>query len=368
MKTRGGSTQQNAIPGTRTRSGRTSSRAEVSEGMRVPAKQAEQQQQEKRQEQTVEQGAGGSKPVLREKKVKKKHMIPPPAAAQPAAAAADAVDVGAQEAPKAATRDSADPNPSHVEGDADAAAPPQRARRKRTAAAEAPSGPEQTADGAAATSPQEGPAQAAPPAAAPAAAGADAAADNGDVAGPAVQEAAAGAAAAAASTPAPAPAPATAEGTPGRAPTAQRQSPAAHLTPSRLQVTSPVLGPILLLLPSATTRMAGAEFPAGQLQPAAAVARKSPARPRPSVTWCHADPSPAAAAAAGGSGGAAAGGARLPYKPPQPSRPRGSVTWCQPAADRWGLVCAVARHVCPAVYVHAVSTSAFKERVRRAMQ
>lgn len=302
--------------GRRTRSGRTLSKPETSGVAPAAAQDVEQlQQQASQEQQTVEQTTGRRKPVLRDKKSKKKPQIQPPvaeaAAEEDAAAAAPAAEPS-------------DPG-SAAEGAAAAEGHPAEHAEVPAGASDDDHDTKAPADDAAA------------PAAAEPAAGTSAAA-AGDGKPPAQPHAASPARAGRhADVPSPARAAAAAGSTP-----AQQRRTAQH-------VTSPVLGPVLLvpLVPSATVRMGGAEFPAGQHGASRrnAAAGRSPGQaPRATVSWCHPATAaqlperdvtglqlpPAAAFAAAGVADLMQG-YRSPTK--TPPRPRGTVTWCQPAEE-----------------------------------
>jgi hypothetical protein len=111
-----------------------------------------------------------------------------------------------------------------------------------------------------------------------------------------------------------------------------------HIT---AHISSLVLRPIALvpMVPSATVRMGGHEFPAGhQGVSRQAAALRSPGRvPRASVSWCR----PATAAQLPERDGmelllpaaAAAGGVHGRSPARAAPRPRGTVSWCQPAEE-----------------------------------
>lgn len=274
--------------GIRTRSGKTVTRPDAAAAAPAAVPQEEEEEEEAEQQQTAawaveSPSAAGRirKPVLREKKTKQKKFIKPQQIQ---------AQVGDEPAAEAAEPE---------------AGPSGTART--AAAAEAPAGAE------------EQPAAADHEAAAAAAAG---------VPAPAAAGAASPAAPGVRGSMAPPP-PHAGVGTSSPAQQQQQQRRTGQHT------TSPVSGmvPIVLvpMVPPATVRMGGAEFPAGQArgvprQHAAAAAGRSPGQQaRMSVSWCH----PATASLPEREGGVNRPPARAAAAP----RPRVTVSWCQPAGE-----------------------------------
>lgn len=303
-----------AAGGRRTRSGRAVSRAETSGDAAPSAPDAEQQQQaaSQEQQQTVEQSPGRRRPVLREKKTNKKAKIQPPDA--------DEADAAADQAAAAA------------------AAEPSGAAPVTGAAAAAAEGSDKEPAAAAAASEIE----AADEQATSAQAAADTAAADDDTSMSPVPAAGAGMVPSSVQDTTPARAGLHAGMHPA-GPAAAGSSPAQQRRTAQ-HISSPVLGPIVLvpMVPPATVRMGGNRSPAGQQGVSCqAAAGRSPGQlPRASVSWCH----PATAAqlserdgtgltfpAAGAAAGAGGVHGRSPAR--AAPRPRSTVSWCQPAEE-----------------------------------